>query len=368
MCALVGLHKQRQEGADAEIDAAPADVEGALPLLARVGEQAAATADAGVVEQQMDLVGRLLLDQLIAKTLVVILDRDVGNVGGDSQALRQLLDLAEPLGLGHRLDRDVAHRDIASFSNELPRQLAPHARAATGDDGNLSGEILHVRSVPSLILPACLFLVSAGARIAAPAARLRHSTSPNYRAATAPALHAQVCRQQQIKAAGAVTNSFRAANNPISTSGDNDRADPEQIGRNDADGDRGRHCRCSRCSRGHTAEAARRRLRRRLTLIRSDRRRSGVAQSIVIACALSDVGMMSLDLERLSAPRDARSERGTAPRYSAVSICTGARRRRTLVATLKTSLSRPRHEKSMTTSWCRNPLPPFTSPRSRIKQ
>ncbi|MBR1207217.1 hypothetical protein [Bradyrhizobium sp. AUGA SZCCT0124] len=79
--------------------------------------------------------------------------------------------------------------------------------------------------------------------------------------------------------------------------------------------------------------------------------------------------MISLDLERLSANRvNAGSERGIAPRYSAVSICTGARRRRTPAAALKTSLSKPRHEKSMTTSWCRNPLPPFTSPRSRIKQ
>ena len=56
-----GLQQQRQKGADAEIDAAPADVEGALPLLAGIGEQAAAAADAGIVEQQMDLVGRLLL-------------------------------------------------------------------------------------------------------------------------------------------------------------------------------------------------------------------------------------------------------------------------------------------------------------------
>ena len=68
--ALVGLHQQRQEGADAEIDAAPADVEGTLPLLAGIGEQAAAAADAGIVEQQMDPVGRLLLGQLIAKAVL----------------------------------------------------------------------------------------------------------------------------------------------------------------------------------------------------------------------------------------------------------------------------------------------------------
>ena len=52
-------------------------------------------------------------------------------------------DLAQPPGLRHRLGRDVAHRDIAAFGDELTRQLAPHARAASGDDGNLSGKILH---------------------------------------------------------------------------------------------------------------------------------------------------------------------------------------------------------------------------------
>src|SRR6185295_3246261 len=95
--SLVRLHHQRQEGADAEINAAPADVEGALPLLERVGEQAAATADAGIVEQEMDLVGRLLLDQLIAKTLEMVLNRNVGDMRGDAQPLRQLFRLAQPL-------------------------------------------------------------------------------------------------------------------------------------------------------------------------------------------------------------------------------------------------------------------------------
>ncbi|MGY4217385.1 hypothetical protein ACVMFB_003884 [Bradyrhizobium sp. USDA 4522] len=202
MCASSAFTNSGRKVRTPEIDAAPADVEGALPLLARVGEQAAAATDAGVVEQQVDLVGRLLLDQLIAEAFVVILDRDVGNVGRDAQALRQLLDLAEPLGLGHRLGRDVAHRDIAALGNELPCQLAPHARAATGDDGNLSGEILHVRSVPSLIFLALFFFVSAGARIAAPTAWLRHLTSPNCRPATAPP-HAQVSRLQRVETVAA---------------------------------------------------------------------------------------------------------------------------------------------------------------------
>ena len=64
-------------------------------------------------------------------------------MGGDAQPLRQLFDLAQPLGLRHRLGRDVAHRDIAAFGDELARQLAAHARAASGDDGDLSSKILH---------------------------------------------------------------------------------------------------------------------------------------------------------------------------------------------------------------------------------
>jgi hypothetical protein len=101
--SLVGLQEQRHEGADAEIDAAPADVEGLLPRLARVGEQAAAATDAGIVEQEMDLAGRLLVDQFIAETDQLVLDRDVGDVGGDAQALRQPLHLAQPPGVGHCL-------------------------------------------------------------------------------------------------------------------------------------------------------------------------------------------------------------------------------------------------------------------------
>jgi hypothetical protein len=148
---LVGRDQHRQEGADAEIDAAPADIEGALPLLSRVGEQAAAAADAGVVEQKVDPVGLLLLGELVAESLEMILDRDVGDMGRDALALRQLFELAQLLGLGHRGFRDVAHRDIAALGDELPRELASHSRAAAGDDGDLSCKILHGTFGPSLV-------------------------------------------------------------------------------------------------------------------------------------------------------------------------------------------------------------------------
>ncbi|MGY4428442.1 hypothetical protein ACVWWO_000919 [Bradyrhizobium sp. F1.13.1] len=72
-------------------------------------------------------------------------------MGRDAQALRQLLDLAQPPGLGHRGFRDVAHRDIAALGDELPRKLASHSRAAAGDDGDLSCKILHGTFGPSLV-------------------------------------------------------------------------------------------------------------------------------------------------------------------------------------------------------------------------
>src|SRR5258708_33878129 len=49
--ALLGVLQPRQKRAGAVIDAAPADVERALPFVADIGNHAAAAADTGVVEQ-----------------------------------------------------------------------------------------------------------------------------------------------------------------------------------------------------------------------------------------------------------------------------------------------------------------------------
>ena len=43
----------------------------------------------------------------------------------------------------HRVRGDVAHRDIAALGDQLTREFAAHARAAPGDNGDLSGKILH---------------------------------------------------------------------------------------------------------------------------------------------------------------------------------------------------------------------------------
>src|SRR5580704_13499148 len=68
-------------------------------------------------------------------------------MGGDAQPLRQLFDLTQLLGLGHSIRRDIAHRDVAALGHQLARQFAAHARAAPGDDRDLSGKILHGRSL-----------------------------------------------------------------------------------------------------------------------------------------------------------------------------------------------------------------------------
>ena len=147
--AAIGLEHHRQEGPCAVVDTEPADVEGPLPFAALVQEHAAAAADAGIVEQQVDLVGVLVARDLGRKALDVVLVGDIAEMGGDAEALRQGIDLAQALGFCHRRGRDVADRDVAAFGHQLAGELAAHARAAARDHGNPAGQILHV--VSSLI-------------------------------------------------------------------------------------------------------------------------------------------------------------------------------------------------------------------------
>src|SRR4029079_13700809 len=72
---------------------------------------AAAAADAGVVEQEMDLVGLLLRDQFVTKPLVMILDRYVGDV--------------------------VTRRPCGSFSASHSRLVSAIASAETSHIGTL---------------------------------------------------------------------------------------------------------------------------------------------------------------------------------------------------------------------------------------
>ena len=128
--------------------ATPADVEGPLPLVLLVDDQAAAAADAGVVEQEVDAVGILVPGDGIAEATNLDGIGDVGDVRGDALALAKPIGHTEPLCLLHRRGRDVAERDVAALRDQQPRQLATHSRAAAGDDRDPACKILHAPAPP----------------------------------------------------------------------------------------------------------------------------------------------------------------------------------------------------------------------------
>src|SRR6516225_9803583 len=142
--ALLGVLQHRQQRAGAVIDATPADVERALPFVAAVGNHAAAAADTGVVEQQVDLVGLVTVGNLVAKALDLRPVGDIDDVRRDPQPLRQSRRLAQSLRFRQAGRRDVAHRDIAGFRHQLADQLAAHSAAAAGDYCGPPREFGHV--------------------------------------------------------------------------------------------------------------------------------------------------------------------------------------------------------------------------------
>ena len=78
------------------IDAAPADVERAIPFVAAIGNHAATAADTGVVEQQVDLIGLVTVANLVAKPLDLCPVGNIGDVRRDTQPSRQSRHLTEP--------------------------------------------------------------------------------------------------------------------------------------------------------------------------------------------------------------------------------------------------------------------------------
>ena len=88
------------------------------------------------------------LGDLVSKSLDLRRVGHIGEMRRDAQALRQPRGLAKLPGFRHSLFGDVAHRDIAGLRGQLADELAPHSRAAAGDDRDLPREFLHV-SPPS---------------------------------------------------------------------------------------------------------------------------------------------------------------------------------------------------------------------------
>jgi len=92
-----------------------------------VGDHAAAAADTGIVEEEMDLIGAETLGDLVAKSLDLRLVGHIGEMRRDTQALRQPRRFAQPPGFRHPLFGDVANRDIAGLGGQLADELSPHS-------------------------------------------------------------------------------------------------------------------------------------------------------------------------------------------------------------------------------------------------
>jgi hypothetical protein len=91
----------------------------------------------------VDAIGRVLFRGFVAKAHHVGFVGHVGEMRGDAQALRQPRSLALSSCLRHAVQRDVAHGDVTALGHQQAHQLAPHSRAATGDDSNPAGEFFH---------------------------------------------------------------------------------------------------------------------------------------------------------------------------------------------------------------------------------
>src|SRR5262249_55715791 len=77
--AFIRLPQQRQEGSRAIINTVPADAKRLVPVGAVAIDEAAATANTGVVEQQMDVISVKISCYGIGKRQHLILDRHIGH-------------------------------------------------------------------------------------------------------------------------------------------------------------------------------------------------------------------------------------------------------------------------------------------------
>jgi hypothetical protein len=112
-----------------------------------VGDHTATAPDAGVIEQQMDHVGIVAIRHLFSELLYLRCVGDVGHMPCEAQAMRQPSRFTERVRLRHPRRREVAHRDVAPFRNQLAHKFPPHSRAAAGNDSSPAREIFHGRNL-----------------------------------------------------------------------------------------------------------------------------------------------------------------------------------------------------------------------------
>ena len=85
------------------------------------------------------MVGRELVDDLVTERHQIGLDRDVDDPGEAADVGGLVGD--DRRGLGHRVGREVTERDVGAGDRQLTHELAAHAGAAAGDDGDLACEV-----------------------------------------------------------------------------------------------------------------------------------------------------------------------------------------------------------------------------------
>ncbi len=140
--ALRAVDEQRQEGPGAVVNAPEVDREDPLPLLAGIGDEASAPADAGVAEHQVHVAGGVRGQDLVPEPQDLRLVGHVAAVAGDRGAAGRVR-AGQVCRLRHRVGVHVAGRDRAARSGQLPDQFTAHPRAAPGYHGDLARERFH---------------------------------------------------------------------------------------------------------------------------------------------------------------------------------------------------------------------------------
>ena len=103
-------------------------------MIAFVVDDAAATTDARVVEEQVHVIAPAGHD--VTEGQYVGFDRHVGDVAENTTGIAG----AQGRGLGHVVLDDIAHRDVTAIGRELTNEFASHAGATPGDHGDTTGE------------------------------------------------------------------------------------------------------------------------------------------------------------------------------------------------------------------------------------
>ena len=137
--AVRARDQQRQERAGAVVDAGPVDGERPLPLFPVTADKAAAAADARVAEDQVHVIGAVLLQHLIAEPQNLPLVGNVTGMAGHPDLGHGDLS-RDGRGLRDGLRVQVTRRDRASLHCQLAGKLAAHAGTAAGHHRELPGK------------------------------------------------------------------------------------------------------------------------------------------------------------------------------------------------------------------------------------